>query len=158
MKIPPPPPPPRTTRPLEVLLSCLANVKPSSGGWRADCPNGHNKARGSLSIAEAGDGRVLLHCFACGDVPGILSSLGLQLADLFPQRIRDDWNPAARKAAIEAFRRSSWEAALRVLDREATVVLIAAGDVHKGKQLSYIDDARLMLAAHRITQARSVLA
>jgi len=158
MKIPPPPPPPRTTRPLEVLLSRLANVRPSGSGWRADCPNGHNKARGSLSIAEAGDGRVLLHCFACGDVPGILSSLGLQLADLFPQRIRDDWNPAARKAAIEAFRRSSWEAALRVLDREATVVLIAAGDMHEGKQLSYIDDARLMLAAHRISQARSVLA
>lgn len=158
MKIPPPPPPPRTTRPLEVLLSRLASVKQSGGGWRADCPNGHNKARGSLSISEAGDGRVLLHCFACSDVPGILSSLGLQLADLFPQRIRDDWNPAARKAAIEAFRRSSWESALRVLDHEATVVLIAAGDVHEGKQLSYIDDARLMLAAHRITQARSLLA
>jgi hypothetical protein len=140
----------------DILLSRLENVRRSGAGWRADCPNGHAKARGSLAITEAEDGRVLLHCFACSDVHGILSAVGLELADLFPERIKDP-SPEARQRAREAFRRSSWDAALTVLGREATVVSIAAHDLCEGNTLTPEDHDRLLLATSRIDGVREVL-
>jgi hypothetical protein len=138
------------------LLSLLHGVRQYGNGWRADCPNGHSKSRGSLSITEADDGRVMLHCFACHDTLGILHALGLEMADLFPERIKDP-SPEARKAAAEAFRRNAWGAALGVLAREATVVQIAADDMHAGKTLVAHDVARVGLAARRIAQTGEVL-
>lgn len=139
-----------------LLLSRLRGVRKHGNGWRADCPNGHNKARGSLSVAEVDDGRVMLHCFACNDTPGILHALGLAMADLFPERIKDI-RPEVRMAAAEAFRRNAWGAALGVLHREATTVLIAANEIHAGKALPRSDVARVGVAVHRIAQAREVL-
>lgn len=139
----------------DVLLARLDNVRQYGDAWRANCPNGHNKARGSLSITETEDGRVLLHCFACHDTPGILHALGMAMTDLYPARINDP-SPEARKAAADAFKRNGWRAALGVLDREATVVLIAANDVHDNKVLSPDDLARLGVAVDRISKAREV--
>jgi hypothetical protein len=139
------------------LLERLENVQRAAHGWRANCPNGHAKARGSLSVTEAEDGRVLLHCFACGDTPGILAAVGVEAADLFPERIRDP-SPEGRRQAREAFRRNSWAVAVRVLAREATVVLIAADMLRHGGGLAAEDDGRLMLAMQRIEDARAVLA
>src|SRR5690348_14015947 len=131
------------------LLSRLEGVRRSGDGWRANCPNGHAKARGSLSITEADDGRILLSCFACHDTPAILGTLGLELADLFPERIKDP-SPEARQRAREAFKRSAWAAALGVLGREAGVVLLAARDMLAGKALPAGDVERLALAEDRI--------
>ncbi|RDS79899.1 DNA primase [Dyella monticola] len=139
-----------------LLLARLNGVRKQGSGWRADCPNGHNKARGSLSVVEADDGRVMLHCFACNDTPGILHALGLQMADLFPGRIKDT-SPEGRKGTTEAFKHNGWGAALGVLDREATVVLIAANDMQAGNPLPGNDVMRVRLAARRITQAREAL-
>lgn len=82
--------------------------------------------------------------------------MGLELADLFPERIRDP-SPEARKAAREAFKRNGWRAALGVLGREATVVNIAASDIAQGGALNGVDHARLVLAVERIELAREVL-
>jgi hypothetical protein len=41
-------------------------------------------SRASLSIAEGGDGRVLMHCFAGCDTEAILAAIGLEMFDLFP--------------------------------------------------------------------------
>lgn len=139
-----------------LLLSRLQGVRQHGKGWRADCPNGHSKARGSLAVTETDDGSVILHCFACGDTPGVLRALGIKLADLFPVRAKDA-SPEGRKAAADAFKRNAWGAALGVLDRESTVVLIAANDIHAGKALALADVARVGLAAQRIAQAREVL-
>lgn len=138
------------------LLSRLNGVRQYGNGWRADCPNGHGKSRGSLSITEADDGRVMLHCFACNDTPGILRTLSIEMADLFPARIKDP-GPEAREAAAKAFKRNAIGAAIGVLDREATVVYIAACDMHMGKTLSAADAARVGVAAERIWQARELL-
>ncbi len=139
-----------------MLLARLEGVRQSGKGWRANCPNGHAKTRGSLSIAEADDGRILLSCFACHDTPAILGTLGLELADLFPERIRDP-SPEARQRARDAFKRNGWAAALGVLGREAGVVLLAARDMLAGKVLSADDVERLALAEDRIARAREVL-
>lgn len=139
-----------------ILLSRLEGARKYGSGWRANCPNGHDKARGSLSITEADDGCILMKCFACHDTRGILAAVGLELADLFPERIKDP-SPEARKAAHEAFKRGGWAAALGVLARESTVVQIAARDLADGKLLSEADHARLVQAAERIERAREVL-
>lgn len=138
------------------LLARLDGVRQYGKGWRADCPNDHGKARGSLAITEADDGRVMLHCFACSDTSGVLRALGMEMADLFPIRGKDA-SSEARKAAADAFKRNAWGAALSVLDRESAVVMIAASDMHRGVTLSPNDDARLLLAMERIARAREVL-
>ncbi len=143
---------------IELILSRLEGVHRAGGGWRTNCPNpAHDKVRGSLSITEADDGRILLSCFACHDTPVILGALGLDLADLFPEQIKDA-SPQGRREAREAFKRASWAAALPVLAREAFVVLLAARDVLTGKALPSDDVERLALAADRIERAREVLA
>lgn len=141
-----------------MLLSRLDNVRRAGTGWRANCPNpAHAKVRGSLSITEADDGRLLLSCFACHDTPAILGALDLAMADLYPERIRDP-SPEARRAAREAAKRNRWAAALNVLGREARIVVLAAHDLLDGKALSPDDTMRLWQAEERIQRAREVLA
>lgn len=142
---------------VELLLSRLQHVRRSGNHWRADCPNGHQHAHGSLAITVAEDGRLLLTCFACHDTPAILTALGLELADLYPERIRDP-SPEARQRAREAFKRDGWRAALNVLGRESTCVMVAAGTLARGEPLNPDDYARLELAYKRIEDARAVLA
>lgn len=138
------------------LLTLLQGVRKYGAGFRADCPNGHGKVRGSLSIIEADDGRVMLHCFACNDTPGVLHALGLEMADLFPERIKDP-STEARRTAREAFKRQSWAAALGVLSRESGIVLLAARDLLAGKVMLSADVDRLEQAEDRIARAREVL-
>ncbi|MBS0464770.1 MAG: hypothetical protein JSS03_07245 [Proteobacteria bacterium] len=144
-------------RPVDRLLPLLRDVHVvSRDSWRASCPNGHQRLKDSLAITEASDGRILLHCFACNDVRGILAAVGLELTNLYPERIRDP-SPEARAAAREAFKRSAWRAALGVLAREATVVACAAGMIRQGQVLSADDDERLAQAIERIHAAQEVL-
>lgn len=142
---------------VDLILTRLERVKRNGAGWRADCPVGHSHARGSLSLSEADDGRILLHCFACGNAADPLRALGLELADLFPERIKDP-SPQARKEAHEAFKRTSWRAALGVLVRESGVVLIAARDLRAADVFAGEDADRLALAVDRIEGVREVLA
>ncbi len=50
--------------------------------WQARCP-GHDDLKASLSIGQAEDGRVLLHCHAGCDLAAILRAVGIQERDLF---------------------------------------------------------------------------
>jgi hypothetical protein len=86
----------------------------------------------------------------------VLGCFGLEVADLYPERIADP-TPEARKAAREAFRRNAWSSVLSVLDRESTIVLIAARDLLVGHVLSAEDADRLAVAVDRIGRARAVL-
>jgi hypothetical protein len=143
---------------IELILSRLEGVHRAGAGWRTNCPNpAHDKVRDSLSITEADDGRILLSCFACHDTPAILGALGLDLADLFPERIRDP-SPEARQRARDAFKRSAWAAALGVLGRESLVVLLAARGLLAGEVLPAGDVERLVQAEDRIARAREMLA
>lgn len=142
--------------PAQRLLPLLRNVHRTAKGWRADCPNPSHEGRGSLSITEDA-GLLLVHCFGCHDTHGLLAAVGLELADLYPERIKDP-SPEARHRAREAAKRNGWAAALRVLDDEAQVVLLAGCDVASGIRLDADDHIRLITALDRITNARTVLA
>lgn len=141
---------------IDALLARLERAQKTGNGWRADCPNGH-KARGALSVTQGDSGAILLHCFAGCSAADVLGALGLTLADVMPERLRDE-SPEARRAARERFRLASAGAASAVLARESAVVLLAAHDMLKDKPLSRDDTQRLGEAAERIALAREALA
>jgi len=68
--------------PLELVLSRLPKSFRSGTGFSAHCPS-HNDAKPSLSINEAEDGKVLMHCHAGCDLDDILAKIELTKADLF---------------------------------------------------------------------------
>lgn len=140
---------------IDALLHRLERVQRSGQGWRADCPNGH-KSRGTLSVAQGDDGRVLLHCFAGCGTADVLGALGLALADVMPERLRDD-SPEGRRTARERFRLASMTAAAGVILREARIVLLAGCDLLRGQALPPDDVQRLGEAVERIEAAYEVL-
>lgn len=145
-----------STSPVAMLLSRLEGVRANgSGRWIAKCP-AHADKRPSLSIAEGADGRVLLHDFGGCDVHSILAAVGLEAFDLFPPRPRD-LSPAERSELRIHARMAGWSAALNVLQREARIVAISAGDVLAGREFTPDDHERLALALSRIEDAREAL-
>ena len=139
----------------DILISRLDGVIKSGDGWRARCPAHYGKSA-SLAIGIGDKGSVLVHCFAGCAVHDVLAAMGMKLADLFPERIKDA-SPEARRASREAFKRSGWAAALGVLARESTVVEVATRDLAAGKALSCADHERLLVACDRIHGAREML-
>jgi hypothetical protein len=67
------------------LLKGVKQVGPDR--WTALCP-GHDDRSPSLSIREAGDGKILLTCWSCCTAEEIVAALGLTMADLFPDNSR----------------------------------------------------------------------
>lgn len=68
--------------PLQRVLSQLADVRESNGGYQARCP-AHDDRKASLSIGQGDDGRALLHCHAGCDTKAICRALGLRTTELF---------------------------------------------------------------------------
>lgn len=61
-------------------------AKKSGSGYTTCCP-AHDDKTPSLSISEAADGKILVHCFSGCETQEICASLGIKISDLFPQRI-----------------------------------------------------------------------
>lgn len=140
---------------IDALLARLDRVQKSGQGWRADCPTGH-RTHGTLSIAQADSGAILLHCFSGCAAGDVLGALGLTLADVMPEPLRDP-SPDGRRAARDRFRLASVTAAAAVLSFEGQVVADVACQVFAGCRLSPDDHARVMVAVERIQAARAVL-
>lgn len=127
----------------EELLSRLQKVRGRNGSWTACCP-AHQDKSPSLAVRETKDGRILLHCFGGCSIDSIVSSLGVQMTDLFPER--PTYSPPERTRFYASD-------LLRVIAFEATVVAIAAHDLRAGKRLSDSDLDRLSVAHQRINAA-----
>lgn len=110
--------------------------------WVACCP-AHQDARPSLAIRELDDGRTLLHCFAGCDVNSVVSSVGLDLSDLFPGKFVAHAKPERRP----------WRAAdlIALVDRESLIVFVEAADLIEGKTLDEAAMQRLQQARARIS-------
>jgi hypothetical protein len=80
--------------PVGPLASLLSNpslkggVRKTGKGFMARCP-AHDDKKPSLSISEAADGKILLHCMAGCSVNDVCRSLGIELSELFPDGDRD---------------------------------------------------------------------
>jgi predicted protein tyrosine phosphatase len=137
---------------IDLVLSRLERVRKAGAGYTARCP-AHEDRTASLSIAQGDDGRLLLHCFAGCGIHDVAGAVGLTVADLFPRRLADA-SPEARKELQGFALRAQVKACAGVLDLESGIVLIAAGDLERGRTLADADHARLALACDRIRAAR----
>lgn len=99
----------------------------------------------SVAIAEADDGRVLLHCFGGCTPQQIVGALGLQIEDLFPPRPAA---PGQGKPAGPA-RPYSVGDMLRALRRELQVAWVVLADVAAGRELTDTDRRRAAVARER---------
>lgn len=132
---------------VDTLLSRLDRVKRTGPDrYIARCP-AHEDKGPSLSIRALADGRTLVHCFGGCDVSDVLAAAGMAMEDLFPPRPLHDGHKRERRPF-------SADDALRCLDFEATLVLVAAQDVLAGTPLSDADRERLAVAVERITLAK----
>ena len=66
----------------------------------ARCP-AHEDSRASLSVTEASDGKLLVHCHAGCTPADVCGKLGLKLADLFPGKARANGGKAALVATYD---------------------------------------------------------
>jgi len=129
------------------LLQRLQKVKQKSQNqWTACCP-AHDDKNPSLGIKLCDDGKILLHCFSeqC-PVDYIVSSIGMELEDLFPPREAVTYD---KKQNREYFNPAI---VLECLKYESTVLMLAAQDI-VDKNVNEMDADRVELAHNRISDA-----
>ncbi len=128
--------------PLDRLLPRLDGVRQTGPDkYLARCPL-HDDRSPSFSIRVMEDGRLVLHDFGGCPTEGILASIGLGFADLFPARAPDPFHQGETPKPPRFQARDLIELAAF----ESLVVSIVANDILKGKQLSPEDHARLQIA------------
>lgn len=126
------------TPPIDLVLSRLDKVRAAGAGrWKACCP-AHDDRDPSLSIREADDSKVLLHCWAGCSTTDVLAAIGLTVRDLFPEVHGNSRGPV---------RRGPSKAAQQL---EATVISIAVEQLRQGKPLSDFDRERYETAKRRL--------
>jgi hypothetical protein len=130
---------------LSEVLDRLAKVRGKNGRYTASCP-AHEDKSPSLALRELDDGRILLHCFGGCSTDAVLGAIGLDMTDLFPEKIDTAAAPV----------RSPFSAAdlLRIIHMETLIVNICAEDMSQGKALTSEDRERLKLATERICEAQ----
>jgi hypothetical protein len=125
---------------LQGFLGKLLGVQGKAPKWRAICP-AHENQNGtrSLAIKDAGDGRILIKCFAgCGAVD-VVGAVGMELSDLMPDRALDQRGPMrAPFLPSDAF---------DVLRREVLVAWVIVQQTRNGGE---VDHDRLTQCANRL--------
>lgn len=100
-----------------------------------------------MTIGKGDTAPVILNCFAHCDPEDVLTALGLEWKDLYP----DPWDCAARRsneAAREYAKRTFRQ--FDPLEIEQRVLVIAADYTRAGKPLSVEDVARIEVARERL--------
>ena len=123
------------------LIKLLDAVKETgSNRWLARCP-AHDDRRPSLSVTQTDDGIWLYKCWAGCEQLAVVDALGIEFADLFPERRIRHIDHRLRLSAIDA---------LAALGHEATVVAVIASDFLVHKAIDAETWSRLALAVSRI--------
>jgi hypothetical protein len=131
---------------IDLLLSRLNKVRRTShNSWIACCP-AHEDRKPSFTIRDAGDGRILLHCFGGCATENILAAVGMTWEDVMPEK------PIAHRVEPEKVKVYATDA-LRAIQNEARIVAVAAFDLKAGRALGKPEHDRLMLAVERINTA-----
>jgi hypothetical protein len=138
--------PPRITSGADIL-DRLDKVSDKGGGQYMACCPAHGDKSPSLSVKIRDDGRVLIHCFAGCDTESILNAMGLAFTDLFPDRPKSHRYKPTRS-------RISPRDALTILDREAMVVGVIAGDILEHREVDEATFDWLAQAIARIGRVR----
>ena len=89
-------------KPITKVLERLSKVKQRKPDqWMACCP-AHDDRDPSLSIKEAPDGKVLLHCWSGCTADEIVGAIGLELSDLFEPSDYTPKRPGPSREAVAA--------------------------------------------------------
>lgn len=130
---------------IDNLLSRLTKVKRNGqGSWMACCPN-HQDKTASLAIKDFDDGRIIINCFAGCDTYSILNSVGLDWADVMPEKLTGHSHKPVKSIIYPSD-------ALRLIRFETQIVLYCAYKQRK-EGLNNEDIQRLELAMQRIHKA-----
>ena len=141
---------------LNGILSRLEHVSKRGDGYRARCPAHGGKNTGTLSVSETDEGKILIKCWAGCSVHEVLSSLDLEMSDLFPERLTHHTKPEQiRKWKEDAIHRD-WCDFTRDLMLEADVVYVAGLQIAKGEPLSQDDSERLKLALEQTLRIKGL--
>jgi hypothetical protein len=133
---------------VDLILSRVEKAKRTGAdSWVCCCP-AHEDRNPSMTVRELDDGRILIHCFAGCSVEEILSSLGLSFDALFPDKPIEYAKPLRRPFPAADV--------LECLAFETSIVVMASGDLLRGKAISDVDRARLIVAAARIEDGRKI--
>jgi hypothetical protein len=141
---------------VDELVIRLGGVKQTARGYITLCA-AHADRSPSLSVCEAEDGRVLLHCFAGCSVEAICEAIGCRLADLFPNErgsdcssggarskpCRYDWQSRAWRFQFHAF--LLWLRAESVLEAAKDLDTSRWSDEEHDKAMRAIDNAHRAL-------------
>jgi len=131
----------------QALLDRLNAVRQRGDGrWSAECP-AHRDKTPSLSIRELDDGRILLHCFGGCDVHAITAALGIELSDLFPERLGHSLRSIKRQRLITPTQ------ALEIINIDALFIAITVCDLAQQALVNESIKDKLLLAASRINLA-----
>jgi hypothetical protein len=131
---------------VETFLSRLHKVKATGrDSWIACCP-AHDDKTPSLSIRNTQDGRTLINCFAGCSAESVIGAVGIEWKDIEPPK------PIAHSIKPERVRVYASDA-LKLVQFESRIVVVAANEMLKGKPLDAENHARLLLAMERINTA-----
>jgi hypothetical protein len=134
--------------PIDKFFSHLEGVRQvGPSRWIALCPS-HGDRTPSLSLKEADDARVLVHCFGGCSVGEIVSSVGLSLGDLFPDK------PTDHRVKPE---RRPWPASdiLRCIKNETMTMAFFGVSMLNG-QFTEADRKRLVTSISRVQAAATM--
>jgi hypothetical protein len=131
---------------LQPILSRLQKIKRSGDNKYMACCPAHADKTASLTIREESDGRILINCFAGCDTYSILSSIGLDWEDVFPEK-----TVAHNVKKIDQIIYST--DALKIIKHECRIVMLCAYDIRKGKTLTVEENERLDKAYQLINKA-----
>lgn len=125
------------------FLSRLEGVKRTGKDSAiARCP-AHQDKSPSLTIRDVGD-RLLIHCFAGCGTYDVVSSVGLELSDLFPERL-DHHQPIKKRFMPQDV--------IQCLAGETLFMIMCADAVAKGEGLSENDITRMRVCHRRFNNA-----
>ena len=132
---------------MSALLDRLESVRETGPSrWIAKCPS-HDDSSPSLSIRELDDGRTLIHDFGGCHVSDVLAALGMEMTDLFPDRLGHHLPPTRSRIPASDL--------LRIIADEALTVGVIAGRFLDDREIDKDEWSRLSLAVRRIGEARS---
>jgi hypothetical protein len=129
---------------IDNLLSRLNKVKQTTPSQFVACCPAHIDKSPSLSIKVLPDEKILLHCFAECSIDEVLSSIGLALEDLFPERLEVS-KPIKRKISSSA--------ALEIIYFDGLVIQTTARMIINKEPLAEKDFQRVTTSFMRINSA-----
>lgn len=134
---------------LDTILSRLRKVKKTGANrWIACCP-AHDDRSPSLSVMQNDAGKVFVHCFAGCNGDEIMTSIGMTLSDLYPERIEPPMG-AGKKPPFNPYD------VLRALSGQCQIVAVLGGAL-ADHPLSENDREVLFRAVGRINAALKLL-